>query len=121
MEDDPLTNIRKVLENRALHRQLVEIRIQKGEDALRQWRGSFLAHSAGWLEAPVCTERRSIEEKDVGDQTRRCRGKSDSRSGRDSKMSPLAFLYAGASSGLARGEAERLVVCTVCKRSDGLI
>jgi hypothetical protein len=30
-----------------LHRQLVEIGIQKGKNALRQRRGSFLAHSVG--------------------------------------------------------------------------
>lgn len=44
---DSLTNIREVLQDSALHGQLVEIGIQEGRDALRQWRGSFLAHSGG--------------------------------------------------------------------------
>lgn len=48
-----LTNIREVLQNRALHRQFVEISIQKGGDALWQ-RGSFIAHGGGRPEAPVC-------------------------------------------------------------------
>lgn len=42
-----LTNIREVLQDSALHGQFVEIGIQERRDALRQWRGSFLAHFAG--------------------------------------------------------------------------
>lgn len=51
-----LTDIWEVLQHRALHRQLVEISIQKGADPLRQ-RGSFVAHDGGQPEAPVCGGR----------------------------------------------------------------
>ena len=39
-----LTNIWEVLEDRALHGQLVEICVQKGDDSLRRLRGVILNH-----------------------------------------------------------------------------
>ena len=96
-----LTNIWEVLEDGALHRQFVEVRIKQRENTLRERRGIILSHDEVVWTTPQTQDRaqRGIPNEGPEDRVQRCeirKKQADEFGGKYSEeKSPIASLRGG--------------------------